>query len=109
MKALGWIVAGVGVGLAALLVLNQNGGPQYATGNDDLDDAADQASLWGAKQRATGTGGSVLGRIKEGVGNVTGNDRLAGEGLGDQVVGGLKDTAGQAASAVGDAVRGLNR
>ena len=108
MKALGWIVAGVGIGLAAYVVLNQPG-PQYATGNDDVEDFADKSALWGSKQRITGKGGSLLGKVKENVGRATGNDELAGEGLGDQVIGAVKDTAGDAAHAVSQTIHDLNR
>ncbi len=37
---------------------------------------------------------------KEGVGNATGNDKLAGEGMFDQVAGSVMDAAGKAAYAV---------
>jgi uncharacterized protein YjbJ (UPF0337 family) len=108
MKALGWIIAGVGVGLVTYVVLNQPG-PQYATGNDDIEDAAANTSLWGSKQRITGKGGSFVGKVKETVGNVTGDDALAGEGLGDQVVGAVKSTAGNAAQNLGETIHELNR
>jgi hypothetical protein len=39
MKALPWLIADVGHGLAAYFVLNQPD-PQYATGNDDIEDPA---------------------------------------------------------------------
>src|SRR6201996_2340666 len=93
LMKLPWFLAGVGVAAAAYFVLNQPG-PQYATGNDDVEDAADRTSLWGSKQRVTGTGGRLGGKLKEGLGRVTGNDQLAGEGLADQVAGAVKDTAG---------------
>ena len=108
MKALGWILAGVGVGLAAYVVLNQPG-PQYATGSDDIEDAADQTSLWGSKQRISGAGRQLFGKIKEVAGQATGDPELADEGVGDQVVGAVKDTAGAAAHAVGETLHELNR
>ncbi len=108
MKALPWIIAGVGLGLAVYFVSNQPG-PQYATGNDDVEDAASKTSLWGSKQRLTGQGGGLVGKLKQGVGQATGNDKLAGEGVVDQVVGTVKDTAGQAAHAVAKTVHDLNR
>jgi len=46
--------AGVGLGLAAYFVLNQVG-PQYANGNDDIEDAAGKTAFWGSKQRVEGT------------------------------------------------------
>ncbi len=108
MKSLPWIIAGVGFGLAAYVILNQPG-PQYATGSDTVEDAAGKTSLWGSKQRLKGTGGGLVGKVKEGVGNATGDDELAGEGVADQVVGEVKDTAGKVAHAVGETLHDLNR
>ena len=108
MKALPWVIAGVGVGIAAYVVLNQPG-PQYATGNDDVEYAAGRTSFWGSKQRLSGTGRGLAGRVKEGFGRVTGDDQLADQGVADQVAGAVKDTAGQAAQAVGQAIHELNR
>jgi uncharacterized protein YjbJ (UPF0337 family) len=108
MKALTWVVAGVGVGVAAYIVLNQPG-PRYATGDEDVEYAADRTALWGSKQRLSGTGGSLAGKFKEGIGRVTGDDQLAGEGVADQMAGAVKDTAGRAAQAVGQTIHDLNR
>ena len=108
MKNLPWILAAVGLGLAAYVVLSQPT-ERFATGSPDVDDATDSVSGWGTKQRVKGTGGSVLGKAKEGLGNLTGDDTLAGEGLVDQVTGAVKDTAGQAAHAVSDTIHDLNK
>jgi uncharacterized protein YjbJ (UPF0337 family) len=108
MKALSWILAGIGVGLVTYFVLNQPE-PQYATGNDDIEDAADRTALWGSKQRITGTAGGLFGKFKEGVGRAAGDDQLAGEGVADQVVGAVKDTAGSAAQSLGQTIHELNR
>jgi uncharacterized protein YjbJ (UPF0337 family) len=108
MKALTWVIAGVGVGVIAYIVLNQPG-PAYATGDDDVEYAADRAALWGSKQRIYGAGSGVAGKVKESIGRVTGDDQLAGEGMVDQVAGAVKDTAGRAAQAVGQTVHDLNR
>lgn len=107
MKALTWILAAAGISVVVYLIVNAPT-TQYAGGDPDVDDAADSTSNWGSKQRLTGTGGSLLGKAKEGVGNLTGDDKLAGEGLVDQAVGTVKDTAGKAAHAVGDTIRDLN-
>jgi uncharacterized protein YjbJ (UPF0337 family) len=101
-------MVGVGLGAAAYFVLNQPG-PQYATGNDDIEDAADRTALWGSKQRLAGTGRGLGGKIKEGVGRVTGDDSLAGEGVLDQVTGAVKDAAGGVAQSVGQTIHELNR
>ena len=39
MKSFPWIVVGIGFGVLAYIVLNQPG-PQYATGDDDVEYAA---------------------------------------------------------------------
>jgi uncharacterized protein YjbJ (UPF0337 family) len=108
MKGLTWLLAGVGVALAAYIVLNQPG-PQYATGDDDVEYAADRTALWGSKQRVSGTGGRLAGRLKEGLGRATGSDQLAGEGVADQLAGAVKDTAGKVAQAAGQTIHELNR
>jgi uncharacterized protein YjbJ (UPF0337 family) len=108
MKRLPWLLAGLGAVMAAYYVLNQPG-PQYATGNDDIEDAARTTASWGSKQRLAGVGGNLVGKLKEGVGKVTGDDQLAGEGLVDQIAGAVKDTAGQAAQALGETIHELNR
>jgi uncharacterized protein YjbJ (UPF0337 family) len=108
MKPILWILIGVGAGIAAFVILNQPG-PQYATGNDDIEDAADDAALWGSKQRLAGRGRNVVGKFKEGVGRITGSDELAGEGVTDQVVGGMRDVAGRVGQAVGETIHELNR
>jgi uncharacterized protein YjbJ (UPF0337 family) len=108
MKALTWVMAGVGAGIAAYIILNQPG-PRYAAGDEDVEYAANRTTLWGSKQRLSGTGSGIAGRIKEGVGRMTGDDQLAGEGMADQVAGAVKDTAGKAAQAVGETVHELNR
>lgn len=108
MKALPWILAGVGISLATYVLVNQPG-PQYATGSDDIEDAANKTSLWGSKQRLGGTGGGLIGKVKEGFGRATGDEDLAGEGMVDQVTGAVKDTAGKAAHAVGETIHDLNR
>jgi uncharacterized protein YjbJ (UPF0337 family) len=108
MKALTWVIAGVGAGIAAYIILNQPG-PRYSTGDDDVEYAADRATLWGSKQRLYGTGSRVAGKVKEGIGRITGDDQLAGEGMVDEVAGAVKDTAGRAAQAVGQTVHDLNR
>jgi uncharacterized protein YjbJ (UPF0337 family) len=108
MKALTWVIAGVGAGIAAYVVLNQPG-PRYASGDDDVEYAAGRATLWGSKQRISGAGSGLAGKLKEGIGRATGNEELAGEGLADQVAGTIKDTAGQAAQAAGQTIHDLNR
>ena len=108
MKAFPWVVAGVGFGVLAYIILNQPG-PQYATGNDDVEYAAGRTTLWGSKQRLSGTGGGIAGKIKEGFGRATGDAQLADEGAADQLVGAIKDPAGKAAQVAGQTIHDLNR
>ena len=108
MKALPWIIAGVGVGIVAYAILNQ---PeyQYGIGTDEVEGAALKTAGWGARQRVTGTGTGLVGKLKEGAGRLTGNDNLSAEGIGDQVVGSVKDAAGTAAHAVAETIHDLNK
>jgi uncharacterized protein YjbJ (UPF0337 family) len=108
MKALLWVIAGASVGIAAYIVLNQPG-PQYAGGDDDVEYAAGRATFWGSKQRLSGAGSGFAGKFKEGLGRTTGDAQLADEGVTDQVVGAVKDTAGKAAQVAGQALHELNR
>ncbi len=108
MKALPWILAAVGLGVAAYVVANTPG-PEYSTGNDGVEDAARRTARWGSKNRIAGTGSSIAGKIKEGVGNLTGNDDLANQGVVDQVSGSLKDAAGSVAQAAGQTLHQFNR
>lgn len=108
MKTLAWFAAGIGVGLVIYLIANAPE-PLYATGSDTLEDAARSAANWGTKQRVTGTGTGVLGRVKEGLGNLAGNPDLANEGTGDRVAGEIKEGVGEFAQAAGQTLHDLNR
>lgn len=103
-----WILAGTALAAAAYILFNQPG-PQYATGYDSVEDAAGATGRWGSKARLSGAGNTLTGKLKEGVGKLTGDDQLQGEGLGDQVAGGLKDAAGEVAQAAGQTLHDLNR
>lgn len=105
MKTFLWLAGGLGFGLAAYLILTA---PQSSTSSDSVEGAARDAAGWGSKQRVKGTGDSLVGKVKEGFGNLTGNDQLAGEGQGDQVAGTIKDAAGKVAQAAGQTLHDLN-
>ncbi len=109
MKALPWIIAGVTIGAAITYVLTNAPEPSYANGDPDVERAAAKTSTWGTGKRIGGTGSSLLGKAKEGLGRATGDDKLAGEGLVDQAAGAVKDAAGQVAHGVSDTLRDLNR
>jgi uncharacterized protein YjbJ (UPF0337 family) len=108
MKALPWILAAVGIAVVAYVVANTPG-PEYATGNDSVEDAARSTSRWGSKSRISGAGANLAGKLKEGFGNVTGNQDLADQGVVDQVAGSVKDAAGSLAQAAGQTLHDLNR
>ena len=108
MKAFGWIVVGVSVSALVYLIVNAPQ-PAYSTGDPDVERAAGKTSLWGGKQRVQGAGDSLLGKAKQGIGELTGNESLADEGAGDQTAGALKDTVGKVAGAVGDTIHNLNQ
>lgn len=108
MKTLAWLGAGIGIGLVIYLVANAPG-PEYATGSDTVEDAARSAANWGSKQRVAGAGHDVIGRVKEGLGNLAGNPDLATEGTGDRLAGNIKEGVGKFAQAAGQTLHDLNR
>jgi uncharacterized protein YjbJ (UPF0337 family) len=108
MRLLPWIVATAGLGLAAYVVLTRSE-MAYATERGGAGDPARTAFGWGTKQRASGIGGQIAGRWKQGVGRLTGNDDLAAEGVADEAVGAAKDAAGNVAQAVGETINEFNR
>jgi uncharacterized protein YjbJ (UPF0337 family) len=108
MKTLAWLVAGIGIGFVVYLIANAPG-PEYATGSDNVAEAAYNTFGWGVKQRATGFGSNVAGRIKEGLGNLTGDAELADSGLADQVEGNVREGVGRVAQAAGQTLHDLNR
>jgi uncharacterized protein YjbJ (UPF0337 family) len=97
-----------GAAIAAYILINTPG-PEYATGNDSIEDAARGTSQWGSKKRVAGAGRNVLGKLKEGAGRLTGDEDLAGEGLVDQAAGAVKNAAGQVAQVAGETLHDLNR
>ena len=109
MKALPWIMAGVGAGIAATYLLMNQPRMQSETGYGSVEEGAARTLGWGSKARLTGAGRNIAGKVKEGVGRMTGNTRLANEGVGDQAVGSLKDAAGTVAQAAGQTMHDLNR
>lgn len=107
MRALPWIVAGVGIGAGVtILLLNQS---ESATGYDSVEDAAHKTFSWGSKQRVEGKGHSFVGTVKEGIGQVTGNADLADEGAAERAAGNIKDAAGKLGHAVAETIHDLNR
>ena len=105
MKTLLWLAGGAGLGLAAYLILTA---PKNPTGSDTVEGAARDTAAWGSKQRVKGAGSGLVGKVKEGIGNLTGDDQLAGEGQGDQAAGSIKNAVGKVAQAAGQTLHDLN-
>lgn len=106
MKRLVWVPLALGI-VATYIFLDRRA-TRYAAEFDELEAAADRTDLWGSKQRIAGTGRDLLGKVKETVGRVTGDDDLAGRGVVDQIAGTVQDTAGKAANAASDTIRDFN-
>lgn len=51
----------------------------------------------------------ITGKVKEAVGNATGNERLKSEGEADQVVGKAQSIIGAAQHKVGDAIQSVGK
>src|SRR5258705_9484624 len=54
MRALPWIIAGVGIGMGVTILLFNESEPDYATGYDGVESAARKTFGWGTKKRAEG-------------------------------------------------------
>ena len=109
MKALPWILVGIGAGVAITVLLFNVNETEYSTSSDGLERAARKTFGWGAGTQAEGKVGSFAGAVKQGVGRLTGNDQMAGEGAADRVVGNLKDAAGKVGQAAGQTIHDLNK
>ena len=109
MRPIHWILAGTAVGAAVAFLLFYEPSAQHDTGYDSVEDAANRAWRWGTKRRFGAAADTLAGRVKEGVGRVTGDDDLTGEGVLDQAAGAVKDTAGKWGHAVGQTIHDLNR
>lgn len=108
MKTLTWLAAGIGIGFVVYLFANAPR-PEYATGSDNLGEAARNTFGWGMKQRAKGFGRNITGRVKENVGELTGNTDIADSGLADQIEGNVREGVGKVAQAAGQTLHDLNR
>jgi uncharacterized protein YjbJ (UPF0337 family) len=108
MKAIPWIIAAAGIGAAAYFISTAPA-PEYATGSDTIEDAANATGNWGSKTRMRGAGGKFIGKAKQAVGNITGNDRLAAEGAGEHAAGSAANAVGEVAQAAGQTLHDLNR
>ncbi len=107
MKRQTWIPLALGI-VATYIFLDRRAA-RHAAEYDKLDTVVNRTDLWGSKQRIAGTGRELMGKLKEGVGRITGDDDLAGRGVVDQIAGAVQDAVGKAANAASDTIRDLNR
>jgi uncharacterized protein YjbJ (UPF0337 family) len=103
-------MAGGAIGAAiAVLVLNSDREPEYATGYSGVERVAGKTYGWGLRQRAEGKMASVAGAVKEGVGRFTGDADLENEGTFDRVAGKVKDAVGEIGTSAAQTIHDLNR
>ena len=81
----------------------------YVIESDGIEKAARKTFGWGTRQRAAGTGGQVIGKLKEGLGRVSGDGDLAAVGLADQIGGAAKGAVGSVAQAAAEMMHDLKR
>ena len=105
MSKLLWLLGGTTLALAVIAILNA----PDALPADGVERVAANIGAWGLKQRASGVGGSLAGKVKEFAGNVTGNQDASDEGLFDQATGKARNAAGQAAEALSSTIHDLNK
>lgn len=108
-STLPWIFAGIGAGIAATWILMNQPRLQSDTGYDSVEEGASRTFGWGSKARSGGAGRNIVGRVKEGVGRLSGRDDIAGEGVLDQAAGSVENAAGTVAQAAGQTIHDLNR
>lgn len=108
MNKFAWIVGVTCLGLAGYVLLS-DAAASNAPGADDVDEVGERVGQWGTKQRASGVGRQLGGRLKEGAGWATADRGLQGEGAVDELTGKVKNAAGKAAHAVSDEIADLNR
>lgn len=110
MRALIWMVAGVGIGVGVTLLMKlSESQPEYATGYDDVDRAAAKSFLWGTKKRIEGRVGSRVGSVKEAIGRVVRDPDLEDEGTFQQAAGKVKEAVGEVGQRIGQTIHDLNR
>ena len=109
MKTFLWLAGASALGFVAYVILTNNDLNGRLQTSSDVDEAGNQIGQWGTKQRLTGTGNQLGGKLKQGFGELTGDEQTETSGIVDQVTGSVKDAAGQAAHAVEDTIHDLNR
>jgi uncharacterized protein YjbJ (UPF0337 family) len=126
MKALPWIIAGIGFGAGLSFLLfadskltglkSKSGTNPDAIAEKARDDiragietAARKTYGWGTKTRIGARLNSTTGSLRHGVGRFAGNNRLAVRGAADRLVGSVKDTVGKLGIVGGNSIHELNR
>lgn len=102
-----WVLGGATLAAAVYVVMNQTLG--QAAPADGVEGAAARLGAWGTKQRVTGAGGQVFGRVEQGAANLTGNPDLGDRGVLDEASGVVKNAAGKVAQAAGNTIHELNK
>lgn len=103
-----WLLGGATLATAVyLLIMNESVG--LTAPADGVEGAAARLGAWGAKQRVTGAGGQVFGRVEQGAANLTGNPDLGDQGAFDEAAGVVKNAAGKVAQAAGSTLHNLNK
>lgn len=97
-----WILGAASLGVAAYVILNDRSSSWSAA--NGLDEFTGRADLWGAKQRVSGAGGVLGGKVEQGLGRLTDDPAQESEGVLDETAGRVKNAAGQAAHALTDVV-----
>ena len=105
MNKLLWLVGGTTLALAVFAILHA---PEWEPA-DGVDRAAGNIGGWGTKQRLAGAGGQLAGKVKEAVGNLTGDADTSDAGVVDQAAGTVRNAVGQTAQAVGQTIHDLNK
>ena len=109
MRASRLLLTGIGVGAALTYALFYEPTLRQEAEFDGVEDTANRMRRWGTKKRFGAGADTLVGRVKEGVGRIAGDENILGEGIGDQAVGAVKDTVGRWGQAVGETVHDLNR
>lgn len=104
-----YLLVGAAAGAAAVYLIFNAPASTAGEASDSVGSAARKATSWGTGQRVTGTGTEVLGKVKQAVGETTGDNQMANAGVFDQAKGIVKDAAGQVAQGAADVAHDLNR
>jgi uncharacterized protein YjbJ (UPF0337 family) len=104
MRAGSLLLTGIGVGAVLTYALFYESTLQQEAEFDGVEDTANRMRRWGTEKRLGAGADTLVGRMKEGIGRIAGDN-----GIEDQVVGGAKNTVGRWGQAAGETVHDLNR